>query len=100
MPAIGEFFFQALTLSAKGTIITHAAKQLINKFFKEKIMFRTSLIALLGFCTLALNAAGGMKTFNALFFDFHVENRSEQYIGQGSGTEGTDARAFWGTSVN
>ena len=43
---------------------------------------------------------GGQKTFNALFFDFHVENRSEQYAGQGAGTEGTDARAFWGTSVN
>ena len=43
---------------------------------------------------------GGQKTFNALFFDFHVENRSEQYAGQGTGAVGTDARAFWGTSVN
>ena len=43
---------------------------------------------------------GGLKTFNALFFDFHVENRSEQYIGEGTGTEGTEARAFWGSSTN
>lgn len=43
---------------------------------------------------------GGQKTFNALFFDFHVENRSEQYAGQGSGAVGTDARAFWGSSTN
>ena len=43
---------------------------------------------------------GGQKTFNALFFDFHVENRSEQYAGQGSGKEGTDARAFWGSTTN
>ena len=42
---------------------------------------------------------GGMKTFNALFFDFHAENRSEQYKGQGSGTEGTDAYWFWGRST-
>jgi prepilin-type processing-associated H-X9-DG protein len=43
---------------------------------------------------------GGQKTFNALFFDFHVENRSEQYAGQGTGTEGTEARAFWGSAAN
>ena len=43
---------------------------------------------------------GGLKTFNALFFDFHVENRSEQYIGEGTGTEGTEARAFWGSAAN
>jgi prepilin-type N-terminal cleavage/methylation domain-containing protein/prepilin-type processing-associated H-X9-DG protein len=43
---------------------------------------------------------GSQKTFNALFFDFHVENRSEQYAGQGTGAVGTDARAFWGSSTN
>ena len=43
---------------------------------------------------------GGLKTFNALFFDFHAENRSEQYIGQGTGAVGTDARAFWGSGAN
>ena len=43
---------------------------------------------------------GGLKTFNALFFDFHAENRSEQYIGLATGAVGTDARAFWGSSSN
>ena len=42
---------------------------------------------------------GGRKTFNALFFDFHAENRSNQFAGQGSGTEGTDAYWFWGRST-
>lgn len=39
---------------------------------------------------------GQKKTFNALFFDFHAENRSEQYIGDGNSKGG--GYDFWGAT--